>query len=92
MTYEFIKGMVNLFDPLNEARIPKDLPVYIISGEMDPIGANNGVKALVNRYRDDLGLSDVSYHIYSGARHEILNETNRDEVHKDLLAWLDERL
>jgi hypothetical protein len=40
---------VNLFDPANEARIPKDLPVYVISGEMDPAGGNNGVLALANR-------------------------------------------
>jgi alpha-beta hydrolase superfamily lysophospholipase len=92
MTYEFIKAMVNLFDPANEARIPKDLPVYIISGEMDPVGANNGAMALVNRYQSELGLGDVSYRIYPGARHEILNETNRDEVHADILTWLDERL
>jgi alpha-beta hydrolase superfamily lysophospholipase len=92
MTHEFLKGMVNLFNPANEARIPKDLPVYVISGEMDPIGANNGVLALVNRYQDELGLADVGYRIYPGARHEILNETNRDEVHADMVAWLDERV
>ena len=92
MTYEFIKGMVNLFDPANEARIPKNLPVFVISGEMDPVGANDGVMALVNRYKDALGLADVSYRIYPGARHEILNETNREEVHSDILAWLDDRV
>lgn len=92
MTYEFIKGMVNLFEPANEARIPKNLPVFVISGEMDPVGANEGVMALVNRYKDVLGLADVSYRIYPGARHEILNETNREEVHADILAWLDERV
>jgi alpha-beta hydrolase superfamily lysophospholipase len=91
MTYEFMKGMVNLFNPENEARIPKDLPVLIISGEMDPVGANDGVMALVNRYQDELGLDDVSYRLYPGARHEILNETNRDEVHADIVAWLGER-
>jgi alpha-beta hydrolase superfamily lysophospholipase len=92
MAYEFLKGMVNLFDPANEARIPKDLPVYIISGEVDPVGANNGVMALANRYKDELGIVDVNYRIYPGARHEILNETNRDEVHSDTLAWLNERV
>lgn len=92
MAYEFLYGMVHLFDPANEANIPKDLPVYIISGEMDPVGANDGVMALVNRYQDDLGIVDVSYRIYPGARHEILNETNRDEVHADILDWLDKRV
>ena len=84
--------MVNLFDPANEARIPKDLSVFVISGEMDPVGANDGVMTLVNRYRDALGIGDVSYKIYPGARHEILNETNRDEVQSDILTWLDERV
>jgi len=92
MTFEFIKGMVNLFEPANEARIPNNLPVFVISGEMDPVGANDGVMALVNRYKDALGLRDVDYRIYPGARHEILNETNRDEVHTDILAWLDKRV
>jgi alpha-beta hydrolase superfamily lysophospholipase len=92
MTYEFIKGMVNLFDSANEARIPKNLPVFVISGEMDPVGANDGVMALVNRYIDALGLAEVSYRIYPDARHEILNETNRDEVHSDIVNWLDERI
>jgi alpha-beta hydrolase superfamily lysophospholipase len=88
MTYEFVKGMVHLYD--NEGNIPKDLPVFIVSGEMDPVGANNGVMALVNRYKDELKLDDVDYKIYPGARHEILNETNRDEVHADIVGWLDE--
>ena len=92
MTYEFVKGMVNLFDPENEAGIPSTLPAYVISGEMDPVGANDGVRVLVQRYLDDLGLVDVSYKIYLGARHEILDETNRDEVHTDILNWLEARV
>ncbi|MBN1878446.1 MAG: lysophospholipase [Anaerolineae bacterium] len=90
MTYEFVKGTVHLFD--NEARIPKNLPIYIISGEMDPVGANNGVITLVNRYQNDLVIEDISYRLYPGARHEILNETNRDEVQADLITWLDGKL
>lgn len=92
MAYEFLLGMTNLFDPASGARIPKDLPVYIISGEIDPVGVNDGVMALANRYKDELGIQDVSYKLYPGARHEILNETNRDEVHADILAWLDARV
>jgi len=37
-------------------------------------------------------LGDVTLRVYQNARHELLNETNRDEVTRDLLAWLDERL
>jgi alpha-beta hydrolase superfamily lysophospholipase len=71
-----------------EARIPKDVPVHIIVGEQDPVGDNTkNVMALIERYRA-LGLTRVTYKFYPEARHELLNETNRDEVQKDLLAWL----
>lgn len=33
----------------------------------------------------------LCYKLYPGARHEILNETNREQVHADIFAWLDER-
>lgn len=66
-----------------------DLPIYVFVGEHDPI--NGGLAfstALVERYRDS-GHHDVTYRTYPGGRHEILNETNRDEVEADLLAWID---
>ena len=40
------------------------------------------------RYRD-AGLADVTVRLYAGARHELLNETNRDEVTADILEFLD---
>ena len=46
---------------------------------------------LIDRYKA-LGLKDLTAKLYPGARHEILNETNRDEVHRDLLAWFDSHL
>jgi len=38
------------------------------------------------------GLTDVRHRFYPDARHELVNETNRDEVTKDLIAWLDENV
>ncbi|HEY5187174.1 MAG TPA: alpha/beta hydrolase [Actinomycetes bacterium] len=70
----------------------KDLPVYIAVGEHDPVnGALALVRALVDRYQR-AGLSDVTLRIYPGARHEVFNETNRDEIVADLLTWLSEKL
>ena len=61
-------------------------------GEMDPVNGQLAlVNALVDRYTS-AGLTDVTLKIYPQARHEIFNETNRDEVIDDLLAWLDQRL
>lgn len=75
--------------------LPADLktgfPVYVFVGDQDPI--NNGLAALaplIDTYRA-AGL-DVAYKVYPGGRHEMLNETNRDEVVADLLAWLQARL
>lgn len=79
-------------DPARLEWIRRDLPVYVAVGEMDPV---NGQLALVHGLVDRLtstGLTDVTLEVYSGARHEIFNETNRDEVERDLMAWLGARL
>jgi len=66
-----------------------DLPVYVVVGDADPVNAGLAlVQTLVDRYRA-AGLTDVELRAYPGARHEVLNETNRDEVEADLLRWLD---
>lgn len=69
-------------------KIPKELPVYLFSGDKDPVG-NQG--AGVNKVAEELrqaGLRDVSVKLYPGGRHEMFNEINAQEVYADLLAWL----
>lgn len=76
-------------DPNRLAGIRKDLPVHIMVGDRDPV---NGQLALVDVLVERLraaGLTDVTLTVWPDARHEIFNETNRDEVEADLLAWLD---
>ncbi len=76
-------------DPEKLRHIRHDLPVYVLVGDQDPVGDRlTSVHALVERYRD-AGLGDVELHVYPDARHEVFNETNRDEVERDLLRWLD---
>ncbi|MFC9877193.1 alpha/beta fold hydrolase [Nocardia salmonicida] len=72
----------------NPNTVRTDLPIYVMVGEKDPL--NNKLRLsdlLVQRYRD-AGLNDLTYQVYPDARHEVLNETNRDEVEADLLAWI----
>jgi len=89
MVADFFKGAREMWLPENEARIPVDLPMYIFSGAEDPVGGNTlAVKALVERYQAN-GVRNISLKFYEGGRHEMLNETNRDQVHQDVLAWLD---
>jgi len=74
--------------PAVTSRVPNDLPVYVIAGTHDPVSA--GTKALepmMAAYRT-AGLQNLSHKFYPEARHELLNETNRDEVTRDLIAWM----
>ncbi len=78
-----------LADPERLAQLRSDLPVYVAVGAHDPV---NGQLALVTplvQRLEDAGLTDVTLTVYPEARHEVFNETNRDEVVADLLAWLD---
>lgn len=77
-------------DLLGEVR--NDLPIYVFVGDKDPINADLArIRPLILMY-EDAGLTDVTLKVYPGGRHEMLNETNRDEVVADLLAWLDDRV
>jgi len=79
-------------DPGQVAAVRPDLPLYIGAGELDPVNANLALlNVLVDRYRA-AGLTDVTVRTYPGARHEILNETNRDQVEADILDWIDQVL
>ncbi|MDT0138272.1 alpha/beta fold hydrolase [Acidovorax sp. PRC11] len=75
-------------DPAQLARIRSDLPLLIASGDADPLAAGGErLQLLGQRYRD-AGLRDVTVRLYPAGRHEIVNETNRDEVTADIVAWM----
>ncbi|MDE3176997.1 MAG: lysophospholipase [Pseudomonadota bacterium] len=81
---DLVGALADLASPRLAARIPKTLPIYVFSGARDPVGAK--LQGLLDVYRD-AGLS-VTAKIYPDARHETLNDVNRDEVTRDLIAWL----
>ena len=92
MVLELFKGGVEMWKPENEVRIPNDLPVLVVSGDQDPAGGfTQAVNLLVDRYQTN-GMSALTVKFYPGARHEILNETNRDEVMQDIVAWMDAQI
>ncbi|WP_164884581.1 alpha/beta hydrolase [Leucobacter muris] len=70
--------------------IPSDLPILIVSGAEDPLTRGDGLRQLADAYRRR-GVRDVTVKIYPDARHETLNETNRDEVYSDLITWVVDR-
>ncbi|WP_025156287.1 alpha/beta fold hydrolase [Leifsonia aquatica] len=71
--------------------LARDLPLLIQVGGDDPLGGEASARKLEHAYRARSGLTDVTTIVYPGARHEIFNETNRDEVIADLTAWLGAR-
>jgi alpha-beta hydrolase superfamily lysophospholipase len=73
-------------------RIDRRLPIYVFSGSADPVGdMGSSPSALVDAYRT-MGIQDLEFVLYPDARHECLNETNREEVTENLLAWILKRL
>ena len=89
--YDFIKGLQEIEDKDNLKKIPKNLPIYIISGDKDPVGENGkGVHRLRDRY-DNLGVKDLSCKLYKDGRHEMLNEINKEAVINDVISWLESK-
>ncbi len=95
-TFRFtLNGYYNLFVSISEAgkkenmeRMPKDLPILFMSGEEDPVGNfGKGVEQVRKQFQA-AGMNDVTWILYENDRHEILNETDRDTVFRDLYAWL----
>lgn len=73
-------------------QMEKAMPVLFIAGDADPVGSyGRGVDKTAELFRR-AGVKDVTVKLYPGARHEVLNELNRQEVWDDVLSWLDRRL
>lgn len=92
LSLDWVLGSRKINDPAQLARVPRELPVHLAVGDQDP--CNQGMTLVYELLEDFryLGVRDLSWRGYEGARHEILNETNRDEVQAGLLAWLEARL
>ncbi len=89
---ELAAALRGLFDREALARIPHGLPVLLVSGERDPVHDSlRGLNALTQALRAS-GLERLTERVYPDARHELLNETNREQVTTELLAWLEANL
>ena len=90
--YDLFNGLKLVQAKKEMEKIPLDLPIYIFSGAKDPVGkSGKGVLKLVKTYKR-LGIKDLSYKLYEGGRHEMLNEINRDEVMQDTIDWLNQHV
>ncbi len=84
---DLTEGLSAIHKPWAIAGVPPALPVLIVSGSCDPVSSyGKTVSRLAGIYRE-AGMVDVSLVLYEGGRHEMLNETNRDQVMADIVAW-----
>lgn len=81
--------LLELSNPARLRSTPAGLPVLLVAGDADPLNRKlEGLRLLERRLRD-AGVARVDTRYYAGGRHEMLNEINRDEVTRDVIAWLD---
>lgn len=90
--HAMFSGIDRLYDKNLLDRMPKDLPVFFVAGEEDPVGDfGKGVRRAAQMCRD-AGVKKVDLKLYPKDRHEILNELDRQQVYKDLLCWMEEHM
>ncbi len=89
--YHMFSGMIQMNRQEKAGRIPRGLAVAFVSGKEDPVGNfGKGVKQVYKRYKM-IGVEDVKIRLYEEDRHEILNETDREQVYQDICMWLEKR-
>lgn len=85
---ELLKGNHRLYKTKFLEKINKDLPILITGGDEDPVGHNGkGPRKLEKLYKK-LGIKNVELKLYPNMRHEIHNETGKEQVLKDFLAFI----
>ena len=92
MFADMMEGLKFIGDQENLNAIDRRTPLYLFSGDQDPVGGmGTGVRKVYRMYQK-AGVRDLTLKLYPGGRHEMLNELNRDEVYQDVLNWLEQHL
>lgn len=87
MWLDLLRGLIDISSDNSLARVPAGLPLLITGGECDPVGGDRGMTRLMMHYAQS-GHQRISVKIFPGGRHEMLNESNRDEVTANWLDWI----
>ena len=87
--YELFSMLEECTSPQWYGSVPKGLPIYILSGDQDPVGAMGAGPKEVYENLTKAGCRNVELKLYPGGRHEMFNETQQEEVRQNLLQWLE---
>ncbi len=90
---DLAQGLHRVCSPSIYKIIPENLPIFLFSGDEDPVGGIKGqlVKEVYENYKKS-GIADVSMGLNPEGRHESLNETNREEVYNIFFKWLKDHI
>ena len=80
-------GLLEITAHTSIASVRTDMPMLVLGGGDDPLGGHAGLNQLAEAYRET-GHDNVTLTIYPEGRHEMLNETNRDDVMADIIDWV----
>ncbi len=89
-TVSYFKDLTNCFKLIAKdlELINNKLPIYIMSGDNDPVGNFGKGTTLLFTKLKKVGISDLTLKLYKDGRHEMLNEINKEEVYKNILEWV----
>lgn len=82
----------NLYDEEKLRSMPKELPIFLVAGAEDPVGAYGEGVERVRRSYEEIGMKNVQMKLYPADRHEILNEADREDIYGDIYRWLLQRI
>ena len=88
---DLLGGLQQISKVSNLAQIDPGLPILVMGGDCDPVSEGKRLIDLANALRS-AGNRQLQLNLYPQARHELFNETNRDEVMADVIAWLNQAL
>ena len=92
LMYEMMRGLEQIGNNSHIMKMNRELPILFISGDADPVGGwGKSVRIVFDRFKG-IAMKDVTIKIYPGARHEVLNELNKQEVWSDVLTWIETKL
>jgi alpha-beta hydrolase superfamily lysophospholipase len=86
---DLLTGVKKVNDAKMIATIPKDLSIYLIAGDKDPVVNDTKGVVQIKTALEKAEVADINLTLYPEARHEMLNEINRKEVYRDIVAWLE---
>jgi alpha-beta hydrolase superfamily lysophospholipase len=88
---DLLSGLQVVHNKKEIAHIPKDLPILMISGSIDPVSQNGKQLWGVAEQYKKAGLSDITVVITEGKRHELLMEIGREETYEVITKWMEKK-